>query len=235
MSLQDEGKILVELQAVYGGDKDVAAAAWTSSLDYQKKKQRTDEDVKRVVNMLADSKHSVPFESIILKWWIRLPVAIDRQFMTHRLQSASGQSARYRTMPSDYLEIPEDVLTITDKLGAVDGVHFKDAYNEVCSYANGIYNIFIQAAKEKKTLDLLTNEEYKRLREFTRGMLPQHNMTERVSIMNLRSWANFYKLRSKSDAQKEIQGIANAMYAELQKHPEIKVTLEALERNGWNI
>jgi len=60
-------------------------------------------------------------------------------------------------------------------------------------------------------------------------------MTERVTIMNLRSWANFYKLRSKHDAQPEIQQVANLMHAEVCKHNICPIALEALSRNNWSI
>jgi len=60
-------------------------------------------------------------------------------------------------------------------------------------------------------------------------------MTERVTLMNLRSWANFYKLRSKHDAQPEIQVVANLMHEEIVKQNVCPIALEALERNSWSI
>lgn len=224
-------QIQVELQAVYGTDKEVANSAWTSSLDYQKKQQRNNEDIKRVVNMLADNKHSTPFESIIFRWWIKMPIATDRQFMTHRLQSSSGMSGRYRTMPNEYLIIPEDVSRILERFD-------RDAYfdyNKACDAANRLYASVVRNAKVAEKEGLISNSELKRIREFYRGVLPQHNMTERVSIMNLRAWSNFYKLRSSSHAQPEIQLIAKFMRQELDKYPEIIESVSALERNGWNI
>lgn len=228
--------IQVELQDVYGSDRHIAEAAWTSSLDYQKKQTRSEEDVARVVKMLADAKHSTPFESIIFRWWIRMPVAIDRQYMTHRLQSASGQSGRYRTMPSDYLEMGEDVKDILKKANGEDkGINTIIQYEQLCETANTYYQNASKKLREAEKAGVITNPELKRAREFLRGVLPQHNMVERVSIMNLRSWANFYRLRSKSDAQLEIQQVAVLMREKLNAHPEIKHALEALEKNHWTI
>jgi thymidylate synthase (FAD) len=228
--------IQVELQAVYGDSRCVAESAWTSSLDYQKKESRTDEDVKRVVNMLADAKHSTPFESIIFRWWIRMPVAIDRQFMTHRLQSASGQSARYRTMPTDFLPTSNDVLEILQKAYGYDkGLNVALQYETHCVEANNFYQQTCRVLKESQATGAISNPELKRAREFLRGVLPQHNFVERVSVMNLRSWCNFYRLRSKSDAQPEIQQIAYLMLQEIKKHDKILDTVEALEKNDWRI
>jgi thymidylate synthase (FAD) len=229
-------KIEVELQAVYGGDREVAESAWTSSLDYQKKQTRSDDDVARVVNMLADAKHSTPFESIIFRWWIRMPVAIDRQYMTHRLQSASGQSARYRTMPSEFLPMSDDVTQIIKKAYGEDiGFNICMQYEELCSKNNFYYRAVSDKLKEKSKANVISNEELKRAREFLRGVLPQHNLVERVSVMNLRSWCNFYKLRSKNDAQPEIQLIANLMLQEVEKHDTIKTAVNALKRNNWSV
>lgn len=229
-------KIQVELQEIYGTDKHVAEAAWTSSLTYQGKQKRTEEDVSRVVHMLADAKHSTPFESIIFRWWIRMPIAIDRQFMTHRLQSASGMSGRYRTMPTDFLGIPDDIKTITKKVyGSDAGEHIINQYSVFCESANDFYIAVCNKSKYEKERQTITNDEYKRIREFFRGVLPQHNMTERVSVMNLRSWCNFYRLRSKNDAQPEIREVANLMMQEIKKHENIKNTINALEKNNFII
>jgi len=225
-------QIKVELQEWMGSDRAIADAAWTSSADLIKKISRTDDDVKRVIELLAHEKHSTPFESVVFRFWIRLPVAIDRQHMTHRIASHSGMSGRYRTMPSEYLSIPEDVRNILskgafDKTGAV--------YSEICELANEAYQDSITSFKDLKDKGLITNDEYKRLREFYRGMLPQHNMTERVTTINLRSFCNYYRLRSKPNAQKEIQLIAQLMMDQVKSKNIAPLAISALEKNSWNI
>lgn len=228
-----QNQIKVELQDFMGDDRQIADAAWTSSLDYQKKQTRTDEDVRRVVNMLADAKHSTPFESVVLRFWIRMPIATDRQYMTHRLQSASGMSGRYRTMPSEYLAIPSDVNEIINKATIGRGLQFQ--YEYICRLANEHYKHIVNSMKEAEKNKIITNSEFKRAREFFRGILPQHNMTERVSIMNLRAFANFYKLRSKPDAQPEIRQVAELMLKAVKESNVAPIAIEALERNLWMI
>lgn len=224
-------QIKVELQEVYGKDRDIANAAWTSSLDYIKKQTRTDEDVKRIINMLADQGHSTPFESVIFKFWIKLPIVADRQLMTHRLQSANGLSGRYRTVPNEFLLPPNDVISIATKVNS----SIISDYENHCKWANEVYEATLSNAKQAEKNKLITNDEYKRLREFYRGVLPQNNMTERVTIMNLRSWCNFYRLRSANNAQPEIQYIAKEMLALIKNNDSIKLTIEALEKNNWKI
>jgi thymidylate synthase (FAD) len=229
-------QIKVELQESMGTDRSIAEAAWTSSLTYQGKEKRTEEDVKRVVTMLANDKHSTPFESVIMRFWIKMPIAIDRQHMTHRIGSHNGMSGRYRTMPSEYLEVPDELIALEERLNSNNayGRHL-EMYTEVCEKANNYYNGIIKRLKELEKENKLTNVEFKRAREFYRGMLPQHNMTERITIFNLRSFANYQKLRQSSNAQFEIQEVARLMLIEVKNKNIAPIAIEWLEKNGWNI
>lgn len=226
-------EIKVELLGSFGSDRIIAETAWTSSFENSTKEFKTDADVKRIVNMLADLKHSVPFESVVYRFWYRLPIQTDRQHVTHRIASHSGMSGRYRTMPEDWLDIAEDVSVILSRLNISGQVSLD--YEFICSYANKWYREKLEYFKKLEKKELISNSEYKRLREFFRGVLPQNNMTERVSVFNLRSLANYIKLRSKSDAQVEIQFIANEMVRLIKQDNICPVAIEALERNGWII
>lgn len=227
-------QIIVELQDWMGSDAAIADAAWTSSTEYAKKQKKTPEDVERIVHMLADSKHSVPFESVVLRFWIKHPIAIDRQYMTHRLQSASGMSGRYRTMPDEFLKMPQDVYDIIDKASG-KALTAEYSYNKLCEDANHWYRQQLVELKDAEKRGLISNTEYKRGREFARGVLPQHNMTERVSVINLRSFCNFIKLREKSDAQYEIRTVASQMLEQLEANNVCPVALAAIKRNNWQI
>lgn len=233
-------QIKIELQEWLSGDKGIANAAWTSSTDKAGKEFKTEEDVKRVVNMLADKKHSVPFESVVFRFWFRIPVATDRQLMTHRIASHSGMSGRYRTLPSDFLAVADDVTKILKKCDSQpfstdNMLSLVKDYDQLCTWANEWYQQVCTELKDLKTRGVIDSDELKRVREFMRGVLPQHNMTERVTVMNLRSFANFYKLRSKPDAQPEIRYLSERMLEEIVKADVCPIAISALERNSWVI
>lgn len=234
-------QIKVELQESMGNDASIANCAWTSSLDYQKKKTRTEDDVKRIIKMLADNKHSVPFESVVFRFWIKMPIQTDRQFMTHRLQSASGMSGRYRTMPSEYLDMPEDVEHISDKVQMIwpnpkkVSLNPFEEYINICERANNTYRAILENLKQAEKNGTISNTEYKRAREFYRGMLPQNNMTERVTTMNLRSFANFIKLRLSEHAQPEIRYVAQLMLDEVKRANVCPLAIKYLEENKWEL
>jgi thymidylate synthase ThyX len=60
-------------------------------------------------------------------------------------------------------------------------------------------------------------------------------MTERVTVMNLRSFSNYYKLRSKSDAQPEIRQIAELMLESIIEKNICPIAIKALSDNNWSI
>jgi flavin-dependent thymidylate synthase len=232
-------QLKVELQESMGSDRSIAEAAWTSSIDYQKKKARTDEDVKRVLNMLADLKHSVPFESVVFRFWIKMPISTDRQHMTHRIASHSGMSGRYRTMPSEFQNVPKDVEDILNLAYVSDDNPSKAVrniigeYNQYCQDANAWYREIVEEFKEFQNQEIISNKQFKRVREFFRNVLPQGNMTERITVMNLRSFANYQFLRNSEHAQEEIEYIAKGMLAEVEKKNVCPIAIECLKRNGW--
>lgn len=231
----DHSQIKVELQETFGSDKSIAEAAWTSSLTYQGKQKRTQQDIERVVKMLADSKHSTPFESVIFRFWIKMPIQTDRQHMTHRIATHNGMSGRYRTMPNDWLEVPDDIINFMSRGIEGDSQPWIDSYNKLCTDTNNFYENLLQYFKVLEKNNDISNKEYKRLREFFRGILPQNNMTERVTIMNLRSFANYQKLRNSEHAQEEIQQVAKLMLEAVEKSNVCPIAIQALKLNNWVI
>lgn len=226
-------QILVELQDVFGDDRRIAESAWTSSFVHGKKELRSAADVERVVHLLGDSKpaHGVPFESVVFYFWIRMPIVSDRQYVTHRVQSANGMSGRYRTMPDDWFRVPDDVKRVVDRL-KVD-YQYEQQYDYFCEHSNKWYRETVAAMKRELAAGNITEAEFKRIRETTRNVLPQGNMTERTATINLRSFANLQKQRNDGHAAPEMQNIAQKMLAEVEACGKIPVALEVLKQNGW--
>lgn len=225
-------QILVELQDSMGSDRSIAEAAWTSSFDKCKRDTKTDEQVTELVQRLAKDGHSTPFESVVLRFWMRIPIFTDRQLMTHRIASHSGLSGRYRTMPTDFFYIPEDVENIINKAPNFDLIQ---DYFESCSLAVSNYEVAIGHLKGAEKQGHITNQEFKRAREILRGQLPTAGMTERTSIFNLRSFCNFQRLRNSEHAQPEIRQVAVMMLEEVKKANICPVAIEALENKGWSL
>jgi thymidylate synthase (FAD) len=232
-SLVKSPQILVELQDSMGSDRSIAEAAWTSSFDKSKRDTKTDEQVAELVQRLAKDGHSTPFESVVLRFWMRIPIFTDRQLMTHRIASHSGLSGRYRTMPTDYYDIPEDVTTIL--YSKLVNHQIRELYEQSCKFAVENYKISIDRLKAAKIARTITEQEFKRCREIIRGQLPTAGMTERTSIFNLRSFANFQRLRNSEHAQPEIRQMAEMMLEEVEKTNICPVAIKSLKNQEWKL
>jgi len=225
-------QIKVELQETMGSDLSIANAAWTSTYDKNKREDKyLDQDkINSLVRRLILDHHGTPIESVIFRFWIRMPIFVDRQHMTHRIASHNGLSGRYRTMPEDFYEIPEDVNLILNKC-AMQFVA-KDYYN-ICSEANSSYRQAINQLKTMENTKIITNNDFKRVREVLRGQLPTSGLTERTSIMNLRSFANYQKQRNSEYAQPEIKRVAELMLEEVKRANICPIAIKTLEEIEW--
>lgn len=235
------GKIIVELQEWMGSDQSIANAAWTST--YNKKtrdiKYDDSEKVSNLVRKIILDGHGVPVESVIFRFWMRIPIFSDRQHMTHRIASNSGLSGRYRTMPMDWYTIPEDCQQILKKLSSQHGYNYctriQGEYDRVCQQAYNQYRDHIKYLREREKEGVISNSEFKRLREIIRGQLPVCGMIERTSIMNLRSFANYQKQRNSDHAQPEIRFVAQEMLRLVKEINICPVAISTLEEINWRI
>jgi flavin-dependent thymidylate synthase len=239
-------QIQVELQETMGGDFSVANAAWSSTYDKDKREAKYDEPDK--IRMVIEKGifggkhvHTVPLEAAQFRFWYRWPIMIDRQHVTHRIMSHNGLSGRYRTMPTDYFAIPEDVIIILNKVDDWSGTYdnldpfLRELYISSCEMSINNYKVSIQNLKKALQDKWITNEEYKRAREIIRGQLPLSTMVERTSIMNLNSFSNYIRLRMSSEAQPEIQQVARMMLEQVEKSNICPITLACLKQREWSL
>ena len=218
-----------------GSDLSIANAAWTSTYDKNKREDKYDDDKKiaEIVPRLIKDGHGTPIESVIFRFWIRMPIFTDRQHMTHRIASHNGLSGRYRTMPTDWFKIPEDVGDILTK--AVPTNALQDRYEESCRVATENYTIALSSLKISEKEGKITNKEFKRAREVIRGQLPTAGMVERTTIMNLRSFANYQYQRNSDHAQPEIKLVAQLMLKAVEEAGVAPIAISTLKEMGWDI
>lgn len=56
----------IELVQLLGDCRTIANCAWTSTISQQKKEQKSESEVERVVKMLIKDKHTSPLESVVM-------------------------------------------------------------------------------------------------------------------------------------------------------------------------
>lgn len=230
-------QILVELQDSMGSDASIANSGWTSTYNKDRREKKYDAPgkVSDFIWNAARDGHSTPFESVVFRFWFRWPIFTDRQHMTHRIASHNGLSGRYRTLPSDWFSIPADVRGI---LGKVDPNFAEDTlfeYDELMRMQQEFYRRVLDTLKNAEQSNFVSNKEYKRCREVLRGVIGTAAMVERTTMINLRSFANYMRLRNSEHAQAEIRTAAQMMLQQVQEANICPVALEALEKYGWQI
>jgi len=161
--------------------------------------------------------HDAPVrEHVRATWRICCPLSIAVQMLRHRSGSFNMTSGRYRTLNQDMVDTYSDVTKIIDKITPREtNLHsldeaFKDLLKK-SSIANRTYDSQMQLSKKAKSEGKITNEEYKRFREFARYILPEGRMTELYCTFYLPDFVHYLQLRDSSHAQTEHVYVAQQM------------------------
>lgn len=237
-------------------DKEIAEAAWAST--NQKSSTligKTSEDVEKVVTMLINDSHDTPKEVVWFKFFLAIPIFCERQLDKYRmtiqrqdiqlefLQGGMGRdfitqneySGRYRTLINEFIGMPEDVINIWDKGNDdVMNIDIHEEWNNILTSQYNVYKSWLSTMWKGYTNGYITNAEYKRFREFVRGMLGTAYMTHMQWFMNLNALEHILCQRLKEDTQIETQWIAQLMLEEILKleNPP-KAVQEMVKKYGW--
>jgi flavin-dependent thymidylate synthase len=182
----------VELIGYYGSDEVIACSAWTStSRDLTEEKRGR---IEGLINMLWSNGHETPFEKGVVHFLVNTDIATHIHLLKHRISSINAESARYKELKEDKYYTPDDwPFEWVDKLEDYTNQGLK-LYHECLSSLTNSYGMDRKRAKETA--------------RFFRG----YNTQIEADIMfNMRSFANFLKLRDSAHAQKEIQELAQKM------------------------
>jgi thymidylate synthase (FAD) len=217
----------IELLGHYGNDEVIACSAWTStSRDISEEKR---ERIPKLINMLWSNGHETPFEKGVVHFLIDCDIASHVHLLKHRISSLNAESARYKELKEDKFYIPDDwkdipASFISDKFGTtIDayGENWTTLLNEYTELGNELYH------KCLEQLEPVLGR--KRAKESARYFKTYNSQIQSDVMFNMRSFANFLKLRKSEHAQKEIHDIAFTML-DLVKNIEgnpFKYTLEA--------
>ena len=190
----------VELIGHYGSDETIALSAWTST-----SRDLTDEKRQRIpalVQRLWFDGHETPFEKVQLHFLVTCDIASHIHLLKHRISSLNAESARYKELKDDKYYVPDDWTNI---IGTQDGIMTLWS-DKLIQSTERLILLYHEALKE-----LTPILGRKRAKETARYFLPYNTQVTCDVMFNLRSFANFYQLRSSEHAQIEIQEIAKEM------------------------
>lgn len=183
----------IKLLDVMGSDEDIEAAA---RISYER---RGKSETRALIRYLMRHNHTSPFEMAELKFELKMPIFVARQWIRHRTASINEYSLRY-SEATDEFYIPEYARG-------------QDMVNKQGS--DGFIEYPIQFATKE-----LSEELYKRYKgmidagiskELARIILPTNTYTKFVWKIDLHNLFHFLKLRTDSHAQLEIRQYAIAM------------------------
>ena len=206
----------VELIGHYGTDETIALSAWTStSRDLtEEKRQRSPALVQR----LWFDGHETPFEKVQLHFIVNCDIASHIHLLKHRISSLNAESARYKELKDDKYYIPEDWKS-TEFGSEVSLMLIEHTETSIDRYHDAVTSLTPILGR-------------KRAKETARYFLPYNTQITCDVMFNLRSFANFYQLRSSEHAQVEIWHIARQMMDlayNIEGQP-LKAALDAIAR-----
>jgi thymidylate synthase (FAD) len=198
----------VALADVMGDDRTPARTARTS---FRNRKERTPDEDNRLTSYLIRHHHNTPLEFIQLRFYMKMPIFVARQFVRHRTQSINEVSYRYVQAAREFY-VPElnrmQKKATDNKQGSAD---------EVVDKPNKCALLMRDAGNDAfNTYDVLLAEGL--APELARSVLPVSTYTEWYTQMNMHNFLHMMGLRLDKHAQYEIRVYARAMFDLVKEH-----------------
>jgi len=202
-----------------GDDSSIVQAARVS---YGKGTKKLNQD-KSLINYLLSHKHSTPFEMNEIKFHIKLPIFVARQWIRHRTANVNEYSARYSILDREFYMPKKVDLKPQSKSNnqGRSGELSEDEKNEYIKIIKETSSKSFQSYKELLNVD----EEEQKIdtkkigiaRELARMTLPLNTYTQWYWKIDLHNLMHFLALRYDYHAQYEIRVYAKIMLDILKK------------------
>jgi thymidylate synthase (FAD) len=197
-----------------GDDSAIVQAARVS---YGKGTKQVSQD-KGLINYLMRHSHTTPFEMCDIKFHIKLPIFVARQWIRHRTASVNEYSARYSILGNEfYLPAKENLASQSkaNRQGRSDDAVPDDVAARVLAMlkndATTCYDHYITMMNEDDEGNVITEDTIGITRELARMNLTLNYYTEWYWKINLHNLLHFLRLRADNHAQYEIRVYAEAM------------------------
>lgn len=193
-----------------------AAVTQSARVSYGKGTKMLSQD-QGLINYLMRHRHTTPFEMCEIKFHVKLPIFIARQWIRHRTANVNEYSARYSILSKEfYIPEPEKlaVQSTTNKQGRGETLNAKDSAR-VLEILRGdserCYDHYQEMLNEDENEEILDPTRSGLTRELARMNLTMNYYTEWYWKVDLHNLFHFLSLRADSHAQYEIQAYANTM------------------------
>ena len=196
-----------------GTDSAIVQAARVS---YGRGTKKVNEDA-GLINYLMRHRHTTPFEMCEIKFHIKLPIFIARQWIRHRTANVNEYSGRYSIMDKEFY-IPEpQQLAAQSKLNhqgrgsALEGAEAQRVLQLLKDDSVRAYGHYEEMLNEDLAGNVLDENKSGLARELARMNLTLNFYTQWYWKTDLHNLLHFLSLRADSHAQYEIRVYAEAM------------------------
>ena len=212
-----------------GDDSSIVQSARVS---YGKGTKKISND-KGLIKYLMRHRHSTPFEICEIKFHIKLPIFIARQWIRHRTANVNEYSARYSILDKEfYIPSAENLAaqSAINNQGRGDALTDDEASNVIQILkkdAEQTYSNYETLLNESSEGNIIDASKSGIARELARMNLTLNTYTQWYWKIDLNNLLHFLALRADDHAQYEIRVYADAILDIVKKW--VPLTYEAFE------
>ena len=176
-----------------------------------------------LIKYLMRHRHSTPFEMCEIKYHVKLPIFIARQWIRHRTANVNEYSARYSILDKEFYIPSKEHLaaqSTSNRQGRGDLINGKQAdtiLDMLKKEAEQTYDNYELMLKERFDGSTIDENNKGLARELARMNLTLNTYTQWYWKTDLLNLLNFLSLRADSHAQYEIRAYADVMIESLKK------------------
>ena len=195
---------------------DDAAIVQAARVSYGRGTRRVSEDA-GLIRYLMRHRHSTPFEMCEIKYHVKLPIFVARQWIRHRTANVNEYSARYSILDREfYLPAPEQLAaqSVANRQGrgnVLAGEEAARVLDLLREDATRCYDHYTEMLNEDGDGSARDASRQGLARELARMNLPLNTYTQWYWKTDLYNLFHFLSLRADPHAQYEIRTYAEAM------------------------
>jgi thymidylate synthase (FAD) len=195
---------------------DDAAVVQAARVSYGRGTRRVSEDA-GLIRYLMRHRHSTPFEMCEIKYHVKLPIFVARQWIRHRTANVNEYSARYSILDREfYIPAPEHLAAQSaanrQGRGAVlAGEEAEAVLDLLRGDARQTYDHYLHMLNEGEDGAPADPARQGLARELARMNLTLNTYTQWYWKTDLHNLLGFLSLRADAHAQYEIRAYADAM------------------------
>ena len=195
---------------------DDAAIVQAARVSYGKGTRQVSTD-RGLIRYLLRHRHTTPFEMCEIKYHVKMPIFVARQWIRHRTANVNEYSARYSVLDREfYIPAPDQLATQSRSnrqgRGAVlEGEEAARVLDLLKSDAQQTYDHYIEMLNESEDGEAIDEGRDGLARELARMNLTLNTYTQWYWKTDLHNLLHFLSLRADAHAQYEIRVYAEAM------------------------